>query len=321
MNSKVLQLYLIYCKIKVVNKFIFINSGGYAMSGDSNKITRDYFESLLLESRYIDSDLPDTSFTLFGEEFKTPIMTAALSHLHNICDNAMVEYAKGATNAGAVHWVGMGEPDEMEDIFAAAKTIRIIKPHADNKDVLWRIEHAVSNGAFAVGMDIDHAFSWNGQYDNVLGLPMKPKTLDEIKMFVKAAGIPFVVKGVLSVSDAKKCVDAGVAGIVVSHHHGILNYAVPPLMALPEIRKAVGHSLKIFVDCGFESGMDAFKALALGADAVSFGRHLMGPLANGAEGVTKRINELTSELSVAMARTGAKSLSEIDPSVIYHRNF
>lgn len=289
------------------------------MSGDSNKITREYFDSILLESRYIDSDLPDTSFELFGEKFKTPIMTAALSHLHNICDNAMVEYARGAKNAGAVHWVGMGEPEEMEDIFAAAKTIRIIKPHADNKDVLWRIEHAVSNGAFAVGMDIDHAFSWNGQYDNVLGLPMKPKSLDEIKMFVKAAKVPFVVKGVLSVSDAKKCLDAGVAGIVVSHHHGIMNYAIPPLMALPKIVDAVGGKMKIFVDCGIESGMDAYKALALGADAVSVGRHLMGPLAEGAEGVTRRINDMTNELATAMARTGAKSLSEIDSSVIWYK--
>lgn len=173
------------------------------MTGDSNQITRDYFDSLLLESRYVDSDLPDISFELFGEKFETPIMTAALSHLYHICDNAMVEIAKGARDSGAVHWVGMGEPEEMEEIFSTgARTIRIIKPHADNNDVLWRIEHAVKNGAFAVGMDIDHAFSWNGKYDNVCGLPMKPKTQEELKMFVKAAGIPFIVKGVLSVSDA-----------------------------------------------------------------------------------------------------------------------
>ena len=96
------------------------------MTGDSNKITRDFFDSLLLEMRHIDSELPSTEFELFGEKFSTPIMTAALSHLHNICDNAMVEIAKGAKNAGAVHWVGMGEYDEMEQIFAAARTVRII---------------------------------------------------------------------------------------------------------------------------------------------------------------------------------------------------
>ena len=286
------------------------------MNGNSNVITREYFDSLLLETRYIDSDLPDISFELFGERFETPVMTAALSHLHKICDNAMVEIAKGAKNAGAVHWVGMGEPEEMEEIFAAAKTVRIIKPHADNNDVFWRIDHAVSNGAFAVGMDIDHAFSWDGKSDNVLGLPMKPKSLDEIKAFASYAKVPFIVKGVLSVSDAKKCLDAGVAGIVVSHHHGIMNYAMPPLMVLPEIADAVGGRMKIFVDCGFESGMDVFKALALGADAVCVGRNLMGPLSEGASGVTRRIKEINSELCATMARTGAKSLGKIDPSVI-----
>ncbi len=292
------------------------------MSGDANKITREYFESVLLEARYLDSDLPDLTFELFGESFKTPVMTAALSHLHNICDNAMTEIAKGALDAGAVHWVGMGEPEEMEDIFATgAKTIRIIKPHADNKDVLWRIEHAQDNGAFAAGVDIDHAIAWNGEYDNVLDLPMRPKTTEDIKTFVKASKVPFIVKGVLSVTDALKCIEAGVSGIVVSHHHGILQYAIPPLKILPEIVRAVDGRMKIFIDCGFESGMDIYKALALGADAVCVGRNLMEPLKEGKAGVTRRINELNRELSTVMARTNVKDLKSFDSSVIHYKNW
>lgn len=290
------------------------------MTADSNAITRDFFDSILLESRYIDTDLPDTSFELFGEKFSTPIMTAALSHLHKICDNAMTEIALGAKQAGAAHWVGMGEKEEMEAIFATgARTVRIIKPHADNNEVLWRIEHAVAHGAFAVGMDIDHAIAWNGGYDNILGLPMKPKSLDEIKAFVNASKVPFIVKGVLSVSDALKCVEAGVSGIVVSHHHGIMNYAVPPLQLLPDIVKAVGGRLKIIVDCGIESGMDAFKALALGADCVCVGRNLMEPLKKGSKGVAERIGQLNSELSTVMARTGFRTLDEIDSDIIHYR--
>ncbi|MBE6617881.1 MAG: alpha-hydroxy-acid oxidizing protein [Ruminococcaceae bacterium] len=291
------------------------------MTHDSNQMTREYFDSLMLETRYIDSDLPDTKLELFGETFDTPIMTAALSHLHNICDDGMVEFARGAKNAGAVHWAGMGEPDEMERIFKSARTVRIIKPHADNDEVLWRIEHANKNGAFAVGMDIDHAFSHDGKYDLVRGLPMKPKSFEEIKMFVRASKVPFIVKGVLSVADAVKCADAGVGGIVVSHHHGRMSSCIPPLMALPRIKAAVGDRLKIFVDCGIESGMDAYKALALGADAVSVGRHLMEPLKEGSAGVTKRINDMTGELRATMARTGVRTLSAFDPSVIYPRNF
>lgn len=291
------------------------------MTHDSNHMTRKYFDSLMLETRYIDSDLPDTKFELWGETFDTPIMTAALSHLHNICDDGMVQFAKGANDAGAVHWVGMGEPDDMERIFAAAKTVRIIKPHADNKDVLWRIEHANQHGAFAVGMDIDHAFSHDGKYDVCRDLPMKPKSTEELKMFVQASKVPFIVKGVLSVQDAVKCAEAGVGGIVVSHHHGRMSSCIPPLMALPRIKAAVGDSMKIFVDCGIESGMDAYKALALGADAVSVGRHLMTPLADGAAAVTKRLCDMTGELRATMARTGVKSLADFDPSVIYPRNF
>mgnify|MGYP000809572606 FL=1 len=92
-------------------------------------------------------------------------------------------------------------------------------------------------------------------------------------------------------------------------------------MVLPEIKKAVGDKMKIFVDCGIESGMDVFKALALGADAVCVGRDLMEALKNGGTAVTERINQMNRELMTIMARTGAKSLNEIDPSVIHFRNF
>ena len=291
------------------------------MTHDSNLATREYFDSIFLETRYIDSDLPDTKFELWGETFDTPIMTAALSHLHNICEDGMVQFAKGANDACALHLVGMGEPEDMERIFAAAKTVRIIKPHADNKDVLWRIEHANRHGAFAVGMDIDHSFAHDGKYDVCRDLPMKPKSVEELKMFVQASKVPFIAKGVLSVQDALKCAEAGVGGIVISHHHGRMGSCIPPLMALPKIKAEIGNSMKIFVDCGIESGMDAYKALALGADAVSVGRHLMTHLADGAAGVTKRINAMTGELSTIMARTSVPTLKDFDPSVLYFRSF
>lgn len=292
-------------------------------TADSNQITREYFDSILLETRYLDSCLPSTKLTLYGEEFETPIMTAALSHLHHICEDAMAEFGRGAKDAGAVHWVGMGEDDELEGILATgARTIKIIKPHLDDSVVFHKIEHAIANGAFAVGMDIDHAYAGNGTYDVVCGLPMKAKSTEQLASFVKAAGdVPFIVKGVLSVQDALRCIDAGVKGILVSHHHGIMNYSVPPLMVLPEIVKAVDGRIPIFVDCGIESGMDAFKALALGATAVCVGRDLMGPLKDGKAGVTERICAINRELASIMARTGAKSLSEIDSSVLHFRAF
>lgn len=291
-------------------------------TADSNEITRAYFDSLLVESRFLDSELPDMRLKLWGETFETPIMTAALSHLHHICDNAMTEFAKGALGAGACHFYGMGEDKELEDIVATgAKTVKIIKPHADDKEVFRRIEHAAKTGVFAMGMDVDHAFNGSGGYDVVQGLPMKAKSKAQIREYVQASPVPFIIKGVLSVQDTAACVEAGVKGIVVSHHHGIMSHSVAPLMMLPEIVRAAEGQLKIFVDCGVESAMDAYKALALGADAVCVGRHLMEPLKNGAQGVTERMKQMSGELSAIMARTGVKNLSSFDPSVIHHRNF
>ena len=291
-------------------------------TSNSDKITRDYFDSLLIETRYIDAAIPSTQMTLFGEVFRTPVMTAALSHLNNTTQNGMTIYAQAAAQSGAVHWVGMGSESELEEIVATgARTIKIIKPHADNQVVLRKIEHAVKVGCMAVGMDTDHAFNAEGGYDEVFGLPMKAKSTEELTEFVQAAGVPFIVKGVLSPRDAEKCLKAGCAGLVVSHHHGIVQYAVPPLMILHDIISATGGSVPVFVDCGIESGMDVYKCLALGAKAVSVGRHLMPLLKDGPDAVGRRIDAMTAELAGVMARTGVSSLNKMDATVIHRRAF
>lgn len=291
-------------------------------SSNSDKITRDYLDSLLIETRYLDSVIPDTTLNLFGHSFATPIMTAALSHLFNTAPYGMRIYAKGAALSNTVHWVGMGDDAELESIAATgAKTIKIIKPHADNREVFRKIGHAISCGCIAVGMDIDHSFQSNGQYDNVMGLPMKAKSTEELREFVQASSVPFIVKGVMSAKDAEKCLSVGVSGIVVSHHHGMVDYSCPPLMVLPDILKAIGGNIPVFVDCGIESGMDAYKAMALGATAVSVGRHLMPMLKDGEQAVSDEIGRMTAALAGVMARTGIADTTHFDPSVIHRRNF
>lgn len=293
-----------------------------AYTSDSNIITREYFDSLLVETRYINSDLPSTKMQLFGKTFDTPIMTAALSHLHDVCPNGMKEFALGAKKSNAACFVGMGEDEDLEEMLqTGADMIKIIKPHENNEVVFHKIEHAVSHGVMAVGMDIDHAYSGNGKYDVVCGLPMKPKTFDEMKEFVKASSVPFVVKGVLSPYDAEMAAKMGASAIIVSHHHGIMPYSVPPLMVLSEIKKSVNGELTIIVDCGIESGMDAFKCLALGADGVCVGRDLMNALKGGSDAMSGRINALNEELRSILARTGSSGIKNIDSSVIHHKNF
>lgn len=294
-----------------------------ANKASSDQITRDYLDSILLETRYVGADLPSTKITLFGEEFDSPIMTGALSHLNNIHDKGLEEIAHAAKAVNYLFWCGMGEDEELEGILATgAKVVKIIKPHKDNNEVIRRINHAISHGAFAVGMDIDHAFSGNGGYDNIFGLEMRPKTVEELRMFKEAAGeTPFIVKGVLSVHDALACVEAGVDGILLSHHHGIMSYSVPPMMMLGDILEAVDGKIPVFVDCGIESGMDVFKCLALGATAVGVGRELMKPLKDGREAVAERMKQMNCELMATMARTGFRSLNEIDDSVLWFRDF
>lgn len=294
-----------------------------------DQITRAYFDSLLLEARYLDSDIPSTEVSIFGHKFATPIMTAALSHLggkgrqsadfiEEKAMSGMIVYAEAAMKSNTMHWVGMGDEQELEDIVSTgAKSVKIIKPHADNAEVIRRIEHATRIGCIAVGMDVDHAYNSSGGYDNIFGMEMRPKSTQEIAEFVKASPLPFIVKGVLSVQDAERCAKAGCKGIVVSHHHGMMAYSVPPLMVLGDILKAVGKDMEVFVDCGIVSGMDAYKCLALGAKAVSVGRHLMPLLRQGSDAVSERINAMTDELATIMARTGVHNLSMMDSSVVH----
>ena len=181
-----------------------------------------------------------------------------------------------------------------------------------------RIKLAGELGCLAVGMDIDHAFAYGRcRYDEVDGLEMYPVASAELAGFVKAADIPFVVKGVLSRQDARKCLDAGVSGILVSHHNGRLEYAAPPLMVLPDILDEVGGRIPVFVDCSVSSGTDVFKALALGASACCVGRPLMQSLSSGgAAAVAEHIGNISQQLAYAMAMTCSPDLGHIDRGVI-----
>ena len=292
--------------------------------GNSNAITREYLDSLLIETRYLDSVNPDPSFKLFGECFASPIMTAALSHLdHFMYEGAMKELAQGAADADAVMFMGMAREAEIEDLASTgARIVEIIKPYAD-RDVIYRkIEHAEKHGLLAVGVDIDHPFGPDGSDDYVDGQRMKALTSVELAELCKASRLPLVVKGVLSMKDAEKSLAAGAGGLLVSHHNNRIEYALPPLSILPEIVALTAKRAPVFVDCEIATGMDAFKALCLGATAVGIGRPLMGALKkNHAAGVSEYLNNAVDELKKAMAFTGCGDLTKMDPTIIHRRNF
>lgn len=281
------------------------------------RTTREYFDALQIELRVIDATEAKTKTRVYGQELATPIMTAALSSLGRMFPDGAVTMAKGAAAAGALVWTGIGDADELKAIIdTGAKTIKITKPYADTDLIFQRIAEAEQLGAVAVGMDIDFVF---GGKKGPPPFPMAPKTLDDIKAFVKATKLPFILKGVLSESDTEKALRAGVSGIVVSHHGGaISDYTIPPLRILPRIAKLAAGRIPVFVDCGICRGLDAFKALALGANAVCVGKAAMAGLAvAGADGVRQVIEGMTEELRRAMSVTGSPDPEHIDPAVLW----
>ena len=291
---------------------------------DANQATRAYYDAIQIEERLGGAVLPSLETTVFGKTFATPVMMPAFSHLDKgQWRNPLVEMAVAAKNLNAVNWVGMCTDEEFREILSAgAETVRIIKPFADHGTILSQIAYAVEHGAFAVGMDIDHVFGDDGQYDVVDGIPMGPQTVEDLSAYVKAAGeVPFVVKGVLSVHDALACKNAGVRGIVVSHHHGRMPFAVAPPAILPDIQDALrGSGVEIFADCGIASGADVFKAVALGADAVSTGRAILAPLMKeGHTGVEAVMEKMNRELSLLMGYTGFPRVDAVNSSVLFYK--
>lgn len=289
-------------------------------TGNANLITRAYLDSLLVETRYMDAVTPALDFELYGERFASPIMTAALSHLdHFMFPGAADALAKGAAAAGAVLWYGMAEETEIDRLAGAgARMIEIIKPYADRAVIRRKICHAEERGLLAVGIDIDHAFGPEGGPDVVDGQEMAPLRTAELAEFCASTRLPLIVKGVLSVRDAERCLTAGAGGLVLSHHNNRLEYALPPLAALPDIARTVNGRIPLFVDDEIRTGMDAYKALALGATGVCIGRPLMAAIRQDPEnGARDYLLKANGELAKAMAFTGCAELSRMDPTVIH----
>lgn len=291
---------------------------------DANEMTRKYLDNILIEERLIDAKVSDITFDIWGKSFSTPITTPAFSHLPVYSEgreNGLIEYSRAMSEMGAMNWVGMGDNDAIGPVMDACDgTVRIIKPYADRDKIFKQIDFAKEHGALAVGIDTDHIFGMDGELDVVIGEKMDLQSSEYIREYVEYAKIPFIIKGVLSVKDALKAAECGVKGIVVSHHHGRMPYAIPPLMVLPDIRKSLKDypDMKIFVDCHIDSGADAYKAIALGADAVSVGRVILPSLEkNGVKGVVDFISAMNAELKTIMNFTGAGTLKEIDSSILW----
>ena len=192
--------------------------------------------------------------------------------------------------------------------------IPTVKPW-DNATVAQKMAMARQSGCFALAMDIDAAGLPFLQH---LDPPAGSKTVEQLQEIAKSAGVPFILKGIMTVSGAEKAVEAGAAGIVVSNHGGrVLDDCPATAEVLADIVAAVDGRAKILVDGGIRTGNDVFKALALGADGVLIARPFVTAVyGGGADGVAAYTEKLGSELADAMRLCGAPTLDAITRDMV-----
>lgn len=269
----------------------------------------------------------DTSFSLFGHNMKIPVCAAPVGamkmHYGDKYDD--LEYndllISSCEAAGIVAFTGDGtNPAVIEGGAKALKEhggcgVPTVKPW-DPNTLKQKLDLVKASNPIAIAMDIDAA---GLPFLKNLDPPAGSKTVKELKEIVEMAEKPFIIKGIMTVNGALKALEAGASGIVVSNHGGrVLDHCPSTAEVLPAIADAVGDKMTILVDGGIRSGMDVFKALALGADGVLIGRPFVTMIyGGGADGVAAYVDKLQAELADAMAMCGVHSLDEITRDLIY----
>ena len=270
---------------------------------------------------------PNLDWSLFGKNFQTPMMAAPMTGATTNMNNAMEEYQyslavlKGCLESGSIAWLGDGAtPDKYIMMLDAIKKvdghgILICKPRADEKLLEERFQEAERQNVFSLGMDID-AFNFKTMILKNQQSPSRGlKELSRIRSFTK---LPFILKGIMTPEDALLAMDAGADAIVVSNHGGrVLDDMPGTARVLGKIADTIKGKFPVLVDGGIRSGMDIFKMLALGANAVLVGRPIaISAVGGDSAGVKYLINQYTSELKNTMNITGAASLSKIEYSML-----
>lgn len=269
----------------------------------------------------------NTSATLFGHEFIAPFFAGPVGavNMHYGDKYNDLEYNNilipTCKEKGIAAFTGDGmDPEVMKSAGVAIKAaggygVPTVKPW-NLETIKEKLDIVKASGAFAVAMDIDAA-----------GLPflknMEPpagsKSVAELREIIDAAEMPFIVKGIMTLKSALKAKEAGAAAIIVSNHGGrVLDQCPATAEVLEDIVKAVNGTMEIFVDGGIRSGVDVFKALAMGADGVLMARPFVNAVyQTGADGLRAYIDKIQGELADTMAMCGAHSIGEITREMIY----
>lgn len=268
----------------------------------------------------------DTTFDFFGHQLTIPVMAGPVGamqlHYGDKYDDLTYNdiLVTACAKAGILAFTGDGtNPAVMEAAVNAigenhGAGVTTIKPW-NQELVMQKMDMAKKSGAWAIAMDIDGA---GLPFLKDLTPPAGSKTVEQLKEIADYAGVPFILKGIMTVKGAEKAVKAGAKAIIVSNHGGrVLDQCPATAEVLPEIVDAVGKDVMVLVDGGIRTGMDVFKALALGAKGVLIARPFVNMVyGGGLEGPAVLVEKLKAELADTMLMCGAHSLAEIDRSMV-----
>ena len=272
---------------------------------------------------------PDTKLTLWGRVLSLPVFAAPVGAVGRNLGSGMPdeEYVnqliRGCVAANTLASTG-DVPDIamfrtfMEQVKGrGASVVPFIKPW-DKDAVAARLDIAKEAGCDVCGMDVDAA---GLTVLRTLAAPVAVKTPNELAEIVALAhqrGMKFIVKGIMTVDEAERAVEAGADAVLVSNHGGrVLDYTPGTAEVLPEIAEAVGDKVVVMVDGGIRTGADVLKVLALGAHVALICRPVAVMLHGDEEnGIPAYFAQLQDQLAQAMRLTGCSDVASINANVV-----
>lgn len=269
----------------------------------------------------------DTSVELFGRHFAFPLMTAPIGSIKlqfNPTDDVSDFNEKcmaACETRGIAHAFGNGlEQRVWDNTIASGRAhgnngVPVFNPSSQEEIMQLMDLYKGGQAPFAMCVVVDSA-----------GLPhlrkrggnAGTKTVEQIRALKEYAKVPLIVKGIMTVEGALKAVEAGADAIIVSNHGGRVLAETPGTAeVLPEIVAAVKGKTKIMIDGGIRSGLDVFKALAMGADMCLICRPvLISYYGGGQEGIECYLDKIKEELTDTMYMCGARKISDITEKMI-----
>jgi len=284
----------------------------------------------------VDVSEVDLGVTVLGQRLPHPLVTAPMAYLVGVHPDGEKGMARAAAATGATYTLSTSASASPQEVAAAAPEGRRwfqLYVRGGTEGAQRQIAEAVDAGCTAVLLTVDLPVV--GVRDRELrdpwaagtgvttiaasgSPPPSGLTWHDLELLIRLCPVPLLVKGVLDRRDARRAVDAGCAGVVVSNHGGRqLDRALPTAQVLPEVVEEIGHQVDVLVDGGIRRGVDAVTALALGARAVLVGRPLLWGLAvEGSAGAESVLRLLLGEMTTALALLGLCSASDLSAEVL-----